>query len=151
MKKLLTLVLGGLLITSTTTFAQSRRKEKEVTFIEGRNYFANSEYSAKDIAIRSQKEFDKLFSPAAVMGMGGSPTEIDLKNQMVIPFILPETNNPTEISVQSVLKHNGKLLVNFIVKLGAEQNYSIKPASFIVVDKARYKAIEIRATYTFAR
>ena len=150
MKKLLTLVLGGLLITSTTTFAQSRRKEKEVTFIEGRNYFANSEYSAKDIAIRSQKEFDKLFSPAAVMGMGGSPTEIDFKNQMVIPFILPETNNPTEINVQSVLKHNGKLLVNFI-KLGAEQNYSIKPASFIVVDKARYKAIEIRATYTFAR
>lgn len=150
MKRIIILTLAGLLTAcSTNKLAGSKvaGRGTEVTYHEGRNYFAIVDKSSKDV-LRSQREFNKVFSPAAFMGKDGEPTEIDFSKEMVIPFIMPETNHATEISIQSVQKVKSTLHINVLVKIGKAQSYTIRPATFIVVDKASYKHIDLRASYT---
>lgn len=74
---------------------------KEVRYIVARNYFANntlSDTANMQMIINTQAEFDKYFSPAAYMGKGGQPTQIDFNHQKAICFILPVTNIATDIN-----------------------------------------------------
>lgn len=122
----------------------SSTKGKDISYSIGRNYFANTSSTNKTV-LHSQREFNKLFSPAAVMGKDGEPTKINFSREMVIPFILPETNRDTEIKVQSVQKIGKELRVSFRVIRGEERSYTIRPMTFIILPKANYKTISINS------
>ena len=108
-----------------------------VKFADARNYFYqgnNNEISVVKIATAQQ--FDRLFGPAAFMGKGGEPTEVDFERSFVIAIVLPESNRRPEITDVKLQRGEGKkLIVNYKVHYSVPVSYTTRPVRLLIVDR----------------
>jgi len=143
MRKNLALMLLG--ITSAFFVACSTQKNytgkiSDVKYKVARNYFFNNDAIVpSNPMVTSQKDFDKLYGAAAVMGKDGAPTAIDFSKQVAIGIVLPLTNNHTEV-VPTRLTSDGEVLTLHYKEQIGEKNMSwtMRPMAIVIVDK-KYK------------
>lgn len=147
MKKLFLLLLPVVLLCiSCASGKLVAAKSTSVEYVLGRNYFSIGEVSKPTLFVmKSQKEFDAHFSPAATMGYGGAPTSIDFTKNIVIGMDFPLAARYTEVSPVHLSAKSGKVLeLTYRQKVGQKQIFTMHPCFFIVVDK-RYSHYEIVA------
>lgn len=121
-------------------------KEKIVNYTEVRHYFhTNGTTLPYNPLITSQADFDKYFSPAAVMGKNGEPTKIDFRKQAVVAIVLSETDRAAEIKDLKIVdtgkgEYSGKneLHLRYTVNYGPRQSYVVEPM-YLVAINAKYR------------
>lgn len=130
----------------TTSFSQSK-KEKEVPYTVAQRYFVKNTlengifYYPK---ITNQTQFDSLFGMAAVMGEGGTPTQIDFEKQFVIASIDEVSNQETKMDVKKLSLQKGKLILQLNKTKGEmHANHESRALLLVVVDKKNEAAVEI--------
>lgn len=121
-------------------------KEKIVNYTEVRHYFhINGTTLPYNPLITSQADFDKYFSPAAVMGKNGEPTKIDFRKEAVVAIVLSETDRAAEIKDLKIVdtgkgEYSGKneLHLRYTVNYGPRQSYVVEPM-YLVAINAKYR------------
>jgi len=109
-----------------------------IPFFEAKNYFVKNTYKNKEVAtlkITSQEEFDEIFSPAAVMGENGKPTQIDFSKQYALAVIAPITDKETSVTANSLSYRDTEIVLDYKITEGKPQSFTIQPFLLIVVDK----------------
>lgn len=125
------------------------QKEKVVTATEVRNYFHRNDAPVpQQVLFTSQAAFDRQFSPAARMGVGGEPTKLNFRRQAVVAIVLPETNRTAEISdVKLVETAKNRLRLSYTVNYGQRQSYTTQPIELLTIDsKYRNARVEVVPT-----
>lgn len=120
--------------------------KKEVSYTKGENYFVKNTFQNKQvesIKIECQKEFDKIFGPAATMGENGKPTPIDFEQSFVIAVIGVPTDKETIFDVLSLKDRGSELeLIYNVEQEDEKQSYTIHPFFFIIVDQKDKKDVK---------
>lgn len=111
--------------------------KNNIAYTNLKNYFVkNDTERIGAFKIKTQKELDKYFGAATVMGKDGKPTKVDFSKQQVIANILNATNKLTELKVISLSTDvNKNIQLNYSVTTGAEQSFTLKPYILIALDK----------------
>lgn len=113
----------------------SNVKENSVPFIIAQNYFIKNDVKeALPVKITTQKDFDKYFGMAAMMGENGKPTPIDFSKNYVIVVEKSLTNKKIQIEPIDLNKNNNELIFNYSVSEGADEGFSTHPFLMIIVD-----------------
>ena len=100
------------------------------------HYFLRNDVDGRTVPVKisSQKDFDRHFGMAAVMG--GQPTAIDFDRQFVIDIVLPETNHSTTIHPETLTDQGEALQLEYGVSVAPEENtWTSVPVSLLIVDK----------------
>ncbi len=121
-------------------------KEKVVNYTEVKHYFHIKDTTLPyNKLITSQADFDKYFSPAAVMGKDGEPTKIDFRKKIVVAIALSETDRATEIKDLKVVdtgkgeySEKNELHLKYTVNYGSRRSYVIEPMYLVAID-AKYR------------
>ena len=111
------------------------------------HYFLRNDVNARKVPVKiaSQKDFERYFGMAAVMG--GQPTAIDFERQFVIDVVLPETNHSTTIHPGTLSDEGEALQLEYGVAVAPEVNtWTSVPVSLLIVDR-KYE----RASVTLVR
>ncbi len=116
---------------------------QQVPFKLAKHYFVKNNVKTdqlKQYKITSQKEFDKLFGAAVVMGKDGAPTKIDFKKEIVIAVVGAETSIATEFIPENILANfvaTGKstLVFQYKTQLGKTNSFTVVPNVIVVVDR----------------
>ena len=106
---------------------------------EAEHYFLRNDVDGRNVPvqIKTQRDFNRYFGMAAVMG--GQPTPIDFDRQFVIAIVLPETNHTTGIHPGTLSDKGDSLQLEYGVSVDpAENTWTSVPLSLLVVDK-RYE------------
>ncbi|AEA45717.1 hypothetical protein [Fluviicola taffensis] len=118
---------------------EDANQQGKIAFKVADRYFVNNTVEKGEFfypKITTQEEFDKLFGMAPIMGENGMPTEIDFSKQFVIAIIDAETNKQVEFSVESLVKKDGVITLNYRKTDGlVEQNASYRYCFLVIVDK----------------
>ena len=121
-------------------------KEKVVNYTEVKHYFHIKDTTLPyNKLITSQADFDKYFSPAAVMGKDGEPTKIDFRKKIVVAIALSGTDRATEIKDLKVVdtgkgeySEKNELHLRYTVNYGPRRSYVIEPMYLVAID-AKYR------------
>lgn len=120
--------------------------KKEVPYTKGENYFVKNTFENKQvesIKIECQKEFDKIFGAAAMMGDNGLPTPIDFEHSFVIAVIGTPTDKETTFDIISLKDRGSELeLIYNVEQKDEKQSYTIHPFFFIIVDQKDKKDVK---------
>lgn len=105
-----------------------------------RNYFRrnDNQEDVLPLKITSEEELLRFFGYAAFMGRNGEPTKIDFDKSFVIPIILPETDQETEIIIDGLYHSRpDELTLEFGTVRGQEHlSYNMLPFNLLIVDGA---------------
>ena len=107
------------------------------------HYFLRNDVDARKVPVKiaTQKDFDRYFGMATVMG--GQPTPIDFDRQFVIDIVLPETNRSTTIHPGRLTDEDDALELDYGVSVApGENSWTSVPVSLLVVDK-RYERANV--------
>lgn len=130
-------ILCGLIFGSLMVFGQNN---SNIPFVQAKRYFVKNTYkdgALKNPKIATQKQFDKLFGMATVMGENS--TVIDFSKQYVVAVIEKETFKTTTLIAKYLSKNPlGEIEFEFQLSEGEEQSSSTVPCLLIIVDK-KYK------------
>lgn len=123
--------------TETTADAHTEADGADVPYTIAERYFVKNDVTTLDSPkITDEVEFNRVFGPAAVMGEGGAPTQIDFDKQFAVAIVLGETDHETAIRVESVQRNaEGQLVVTYRTEVGSGQSFTIKPNLLLVLDK----------------
>ena len=107
-----------------------------------RNYFVRNDITMtpqeEEFIIDSQSDFDKYFSPAAVMGKDGEPTKIDFNTQIDLCVVLDETDIFKKLYfIDMTRKNDGQIICNYRLTLGRKQSFTIRPCLIVLLDKSK--------------
>lgn len=98
------------------------------------NTVSNNANSAIPTKITNEKDFEKYFGAAPVMGKDGEPTKIDFTKEYVIDVSEKETYYSTTISPISLNRdEKGDIVFTYKIDKGDKQSYSIVPCLLIIV------------------
>lgn len=114
----------------------------DVRYVQARNYFFRNDAKQPDglLVMHSQAEMDRYFGPAAVMGKGGEPTQIDFSKSFAVAKVLPVTDRPTQIEPRRIERTGKKAIrvVWHVTVSGSKQSYAMQPMCILVIDN-QYK------------
>jgi DUF917 family protein len=98
-------------------------------------YFQNNDIKELPTnKITNEKDFEKYFGAAPVMGEDGEPTNIDFTKEYVIAVSEKETYYSTVLSPISLIKdEKGNIVFTYKIDKGDKQSYSIVPCLLIIV------------------
>lgn len=96
-----------------------------------RYFFSGADKSGGEFVFSSEADFEYAFSPAAVMGKDGMPTEVDFSKEFVIAAVLPVTDTYTELSAQSLETDGKELVFTYVERVGEKQGWSMQPVLLI--------------------
>lgn len=120
-------------------------KETDISYIKANRYFVNNTINNKQVEylkITNQKDLDKYFGLAPVMGKNGEPTKIDFKQSFVLAIIGQETDKETTFDIVSLKGNQNSVELKYRIKQDVNlRDYTIHPFEMIVVDKAYNKDI----------
>lgn len=126
------MVAAVLMALPLSGMAQVREK---VPYTLAKNYFLRNDAQITTKKITSQKDFDRHFGAAAVMGKDGAPTKIDFTRQFVIALAGQPTNHMTTYDVTEVAVEDGVLNVEYMTNVGEETlTYYMKPMVLLILD-----------------
>lgn len=108
----------------------------EQHFYVGKEGFSNRR------VIRTKEEFDRLLSPARVMGP--PPRMPDFSKEVVVLFTEFETDVDTKIAVSSVERFGTSLMIRYRSSRGAKMTHRILPMEAVII--ARGDATEVSLT-----
>ncbi|MVX36781.1 hypothetical protein [Myroides sp. LoEW2-1] len=121
------------------------KQTEQISFTLGKSYFVKNTFENKQVEslkIETQEAFDKVFSPAAVMGNSKELTKIDFNNSFVLAVIGVEVNKSTDFYVVSLKDRGEYLEFIYSYKEGDEElTFTTHPFFFIVVDKEHNKDV----------
>ncbi len=122
---------------ATTVDNTAKATKNSIDYTYLKNYFVKNDIERIGaFKIKTQKELDKYFGAATVMGKDGKPTKVDFSKQQVIANILNATNKLTELKVISLSTDvNKNIQLNYSVTTGAEQSFTLKPYILLALDK----------------
>lgn len=120
---------------------QTNIKTNNIPYKIANNYFVNNDVDGNvPTKITNEKDFEKYFGMATVMGKDGQPTEINFNNEFVISVVKPQTDYSTILSPISLNKDNkGKIIFTYNINKGKKQSYDIVPFLLVIVNK-KYEA-----------
>ncbi len=121
--------------------------KKTIPYTVADRYFVRNDVTGLPPAtIMSDKEFEKYFGMATVMGTNGSPTKIDFNKSFVICVALAPTDIDTDLSAVSLTDTNSnKLVLRYGIKRGKKMSYTSQPLLLLVVDKKYEKPVVLEA------
>ena len=148
MKKIIATILA--LLTLMPGLATAKNKTRTVTYTEVSNYYHNrNTIPSYNELITTQAEFDKYFSPAAVMGKDGEPTKINFGKQVVVPIMLSPTDRDAEIKDLKIVdtgkdEFSGKEAIHltYTVNYGPRRSFVIEPMCLVAID-AKYRGATV--------
>ena len=111
---------------------------RQIPFKTGNNYFAKKSATTDRqlLIIGTRNQCDSLLGAAAVMGRGGQPTDIDFSKQTIIGIVMPDTDQPTEITPTSLTQTSADTVtVAFSTTRHEPSSYTMRPFAMIVVQK----------------
>lgn len=116
---------------------KNTKGEQLIPYTIGNRYFVNNTVKAGTFTqeITTQEAFDKLFGMAAVMGEDGMPTPIDFSKQYVIGIINESTDDQVELTVASLVKKNGEIILSYDKKGGATPGDAMRYCMVVIIDK----------------
>ena len=127
-------LLMAIIMIALPAVAMAQAAEK-VPFTLAKNYFLKNDAQLAQKKITSQKDFDRYFGAAAVMGKDGMPTKIDFTKQFVIAIAGQPTNHHTTYEVTGITVEDGMLDVAYTATIGKEaMSYYMKPLVLVVLD-----------------
>lgn len=108
----------------------------DIPYTLARNYFINNDVDG-DVpeVITTQKEFEKYFGMAAVMGKDGTPTPIDFSRQNALCVALDDTEVATDMAVRSLRRTAQGMTLEYAVKRKGANTYTTRPFLLLLVDK----------------
>ena len=114
-------------------------KPFRVPYTLARNYFKRNDNieDVLPIKISSEEELLRFFGYAAFMGRNGEPTKIDFDKSFVIPIILPQTDQETEIIIYGLYHSRPDTLTLEYGTMCQEEHlsYTMQPFNLLIVDK----------------
>ncbi len=102
------------------------------------NYFFANILQAEneEFIVKSEKIFNKYFSPATTMGMKGKPTKIDFEKQAAICVVIPMTDILISLDFVELTQNEDKSLTfSYRMTWGDVQSYVMQPILIVAVDK----------------
>lgn len=125
----------------------SKTIDQAVPYELAKQYFVRNDVNGlPPTVITSDKEFEKYFGMATVMGPNGKPTEIDFNRSFVICIALEPTEIATDLSVISLTNTNsGQLDLRYEIKRGEKRSYTSQPLLLLIVDKKYEKPVVLEA------
>ncbi|MBO5054359.1 MAG: hypothetical protein J6C44_09055 [Muribaculaceae bacterium] len=134
---------------STKTVATEVAVTDTIPYKSADRYFVKNGVDTIPEVISSDKEFNKYFGTATVMGDGGQSTAIDFSKEYVIAVVLPQTDYSTEIIPGPLVKDGNRGLVfHCTVKVGEKQSYMVRPVYMAIVDSRYSPNVAIKLSYT---
>lgn len=133
----------AIIIIATTLCSCNSLKKIEaqaypISYTELQNYFVLNDMvgkKAQNVIIDNEQQFRRYFGDAAVMGRNGMPTHVDFKTQYVLAVILPVTNRATVVIPGEISQVGNTVIVNYSVRKGSKQSYSVIPFAAVAIDK----------------
>lgn len=115
-----------------------------IKFKEAYHYFYRNDAPQGEqlLRLQSQKELDKYFGSATVMGKDGAPTSINFDKYFVIAKVFPETNRATKISNIKLTRDKNRIILGYRTYDMTPQSYSIHPTILLIVSR-KYIGSEI--------
>lgn len=137
MKKLALLLL---LITITFSCTQhtGNNASHQVPYTEAQRYFIKNTINTDVVTFKkltSQEEFDEVCGAATVMGPNGSPTKIDFTKSYAIALYGPLTNKNPSLTITSLIKDDGNIVLSYTLKEGETLSYTTRAAKVLIVSK----------------
>lgn len=114
------------------------QKSKKVAYKAAQNYFVKNTVSEGVMVfpkITTEKEFEKFFGMAPLMGKGGQPTPIDFSKQYVIAVIDDLSYNPKGLDPVSLLKNGSEITFTFKRESGGEGSAQFRRCLILIIDK----------------
>lgn len=111
---------------------------KPIPYTEVKHYFVKNTYNnnqIEELKITNSEEFHRIFGMATVMGKEGIPTPIDFSKHYVLAVVGLPTEFPTTLTVNDVNQENESIIVNYQLKEGEKQSYTIQPSLVILVNQ----------------
>lgn len=108
-----------------------------VPFTEAKNYFVKNTFkadSSTNIKIVTQQDFDAIFGMASTMNQDSKPTAIDFSKQYVIAVIQPVTDKATSLRVESLVRKENNIVLNYSKNEGGKQSFTTRPFLLLIVD-----------------
>ncbi len=134
----------ALIVFSSYNFGQ---KNKKVAFTQANNYFVSNTVSEGMLVfpkITSEKEFNKLFGKAPIMGKKGQPTPIDFSKQYVIAVIDELSYTHEGFNPVSLTKNADKITLTFSKKDVSEGSAQFRRYIILIVDKKNEGEVEFQ-------
>ena len=97
------------------------------------HFFAGKESWGQRRVLKSQAEFEKVLSPARVMGP--PPRMPDFAKEVVLLIVEPDTNRETRITVTSVERFGASLIARYRVTTGATLTHRARPSEAIILER----------------
>ncbi|MFY7651136.1 MAG: hypothetical protein ACOVQE_00470, partial [Chitinophagaceae bacterium] len=104
----------------------------------------NADGTVRDyIIIENKADLEKTFGYATVMGPNGRPTIIDFTKQFAIAIVNPTKENVTDITIKSLIKSNGELVLTYETATSNKESYKSNPFAIVIIDKKDGAPIKI--------
>ena len=132
-----TVALFSLQCAGANPLRKAKKGAKEVPYVTLKNYYVRNDVDCRrtqQLVIDSEKEFEKYFCAAAIMG--SAPTDIDWKRQFVIAILLPETNKPTMVTPMKVKQSPGNVIFYYQVNIGHKTSHRLVPFAAIALERS---------------
>ena len=132
MKKIGFIAAAGILL---FTGCDSAKQSTQVNYSKLEGYFVRNDVpdGKLEMKVASQEDFDKYFGAAATMSK--LPATVDFAKEYVATIILPQTNQATDILIDSLVWKEKKLTVYYTVQTGDPQGYTMRPMMSATVDR----------------
>lgn len=126
-----------------------RAKATAIAYTIATRYFVKNTVnpqSLKSPKIETEEQFNEYFGAATVMGKDGKPTPINFAKQFVIAVLTGDTDLATEIKPLSLNRENKQIVLNYQVKVGAKQSFTMSPLLILIVDKKETGEVILKQT-----
>lgn len=138
-------IFSAILTIASITMMSCTSSDNSVSYTTADHYFVKNDAANVTSAIfDNDSTFHSVFGMAAVMGEGGQPTSIDFNKQFVIGVVLPETDQPTEITPTKLVKEGDKLQLTYKVERGEKATSTMVPCLVLVVDNKDKGTLELK-------
>ena len=135
---------AGLVLTMGLTLPMPVHSQQAIDTHEVINYYyLHDTIPSGCMKLTSQTQFDSYFGPAAFMGKGGEPTQIDFGREFVVAKVFPETFHAVTLDdVKLSAQGDSIITLHYHYAEGAPRSYSIRPIILLAVPNA-YKAMRL--------